>query len=123
VPTAGTILEEVVGRDELCKVLMVDLHDRGTRPHILVGGVGTGKTAVLVKLTEFLADKGAVPVPIRLRDAGNELDFEDQARERFLDEVNQYVLNSAEGEPSGGGCVGTERSSCLRTAWRRPWSG
>jgi hypothetical protein len=98
VPTAGTILEEVVGRDELCKVLMVDLHDRGARPHILVGGVGTGKTAVLVKLTELLADKGAVPVPIRLRDAGNELDFEDLARERFLDEVNQYVLNSSEGE-------------------------
>ena len=98
VPTAGTILEEVVGRDELCKVLIVDLHDRGTRPHILVGGVGTGKTAVLVKLTEFLADKGAVPVPIRLRDTGDDLDFEDLARERFLDEVNQYVLSSAEGE-------------------------
>ena len=98
VPTAGTILEDVVGRDELCKVLMVDLHDRRARPHILVGGVGTGKTAVLVRLTEFLADKGAVPVPIRLRDAGNELDFEDLAQERFLDEMNQYVLNSAEGE-------------------------
>jgi hypothetical protein len=98
VPTAGTILEEVVGRDELCKVLMVDLHDPGTRPHILVGGVGTGKTAVLVKLTEYLADKGAVPVPIRLRDAGHELDFENLARARFLDEVDKYVLNSAEGE-------------------------
>ena len=98
VPTAGTILVEVVGRDELCKVLMADLHDRGRRPHIIVGGVGVGKTAVLVKLTEFLADKGAVPVPIQLRDSGNQLDFEDLARERFLDEVNQYVLNSAEGE-------------------------
>ena len=53
---------------------------------------------MLVRLTEFLADKGAVPVPIRLRDAGNELDFENLARERFLDEVNQHVLNSAEGE-------------------------
>jgi hypothetical protein len=47
VPTAGTILDQVVGRDELCKVLMADLHDRRTRPHVLVGGVGTGKTAVL----------------------------------------------------------------------------
>jgi hypothetical protein len=98
VPTAGTILDQVVGRDELCKVLMADLHDRRTRPHILVGGVGTGKTAVLVRLTEFLADKGAVPVPIRLRDAGNELDFENLARDRFLNEVNQYLLSSAEGE-------------------------
>jgi hypothetical protein len=98
VPTAGAILDQVVGRDELCKVLMVDLRDRRARPHVLVGGVGTGKTAVLVRLTEFLAGKGAVPVPIRLRDTGNELDFEDLARERFLDEVNRYVLSSAEGE-------------------------
>ena len=98
VPTAGAILDQVVGRDELCKVLMADLHDRRTRPHVLVGGVGTGKTAVLVRLTEFLAEKGAVPVPVRLRDAGHELDFEQLARDRFLSEVNQYVLNSAEGE-------------------------
>src|SRR5215469_1354232 len=98
VPTAGTILDQVVGRDELCKVLMADLHDRRMRPHVLVGGVGTGKTAVLVRLTEFLAGQGAVPVPIRLRDSGTELDFENLARDRFLSEVNQYVLNSAEGE-------------------------
>jgi hypothetical protein len=70
VPTAGAIIDEVVGRDELCKVLMADLRDRRTRPHVLVGGVGTGKTAVLVRLTEFLADEGAVPVPVRLRDSG-----------------------------------------------------
>jgi hypothetical protein len=98
VPTAGAILDQVVGRDELCKVLMVDLHDRRMRPHVIVGGVGTGKTAVLVRLTEFLAEKGAVPVPIRLRDAGSELDFENLARDRFLNEVNQHLLSSAEGE-------------------------
>jgi len=69
VTTAGVILDDVVGRDELCKVVMADLHDRRTRPHVLVGGMGTGKTAVLVRLTEFLADKHAIPVPIRLRDA------------------------------------------------------
>ena len=42
------------------------------RPHLLVGGVGAGKTAVLVRLTEFLA-AGAVPVPIRLRTPETEL--------------------------------------------------
>jgi hypothetical protein len=101
VPTAGTIIDEVVGRDELCKVVMADLHDRRTRPHVLVGGVGTGKTAVLVRLTELLADKRAVPVPIRLRDAGDapgELDFEDLARERFLSEVSPHLFSSGEGE-------------------------
>ena len=98
VQTAGAILDEVVGRDELCKVVMADLHDRQSRPHVLIGGVGTGKTAVLVRLMEFLADKRAVPVPVRLRDATTELDFENLARERFLHEVNQRLLNSATGE-------------------------
>jgi hypothetical protein len=98
VPTAGAILDEVVGRDELCKVVMADMHERRTRPHVLVGGVGTGKTAVLVRLTELLADKRAVPVPVRLRDATKVLDFESLAQERFLSEVNQRLISSAEGE-------------------------
>jgi hypothetical protein len=98
VPTAGAIIDQVVGRDELCKVIMADLHDRGTRPHVLVGGVGTGKTAVLVRLTEFLAEKHAIPVPIRLRDAAADLDFENMARDRFLNEVNPGLFSSAEGE-------------------------
>ena len=98
VPTAGAILDEVVGRDELCQVVMADLHERGTRPHVLVGGVGTGKTAVLVKLTELLADKRAVPVPVRLRDATEALDFEKLAQECFRSEVNQRLISSAEAE-------------------------
>jgi NACHT domain-containing protein len=98
VPTAGSILDEVVGRDELCKVVMADLHERRTRPHVLVGGVGTGKTAVLVRLTELLADKRAVPVPVRLRDAAEVLDFEHLAQERFLSEVNPRLISSSEGE-------------------------
>jgi len=98
VPTAGAIIDKVVGRDDLCKAVMADLHDRGTRPHVLVGGVGTGKTAVLVRLTELLAEKRAIPVPIRLRDAATELDFEALARDRFLSEVNPGLLSSAEGE-------------------------
>ena len=97
VPTAGAIIDQVVGRDELCLAVMTDLHDRGTRPHVIVGGVGTGKTAVLVRLTEMLAEKRAIPVPIRLRDAA-ELDFEEIARVRFLSEVNQALFSAAEGE-------------------------
>ena len=98
VPTAGAIIDRVVGRDELCKVVMADLHEPGTRPQLLVGGVGTGKTAVLVKLTEMLAERNAIPVPVRLRDAVTELDFETLARDRFLSEVNPDVFSAAEGE-------------------------
>lgn len=98
VPTAGAIIDKVVGRDDLCKAVMADLHDRGSRPHVIAGGVGTGKTAVLVRLTELLADKNAIPVPIRLRDAGVDFDFETLARDRFLNEVNPRLFSFAEGE-------------------------
>ena len=97
VPTAGAIIDQVVGRDEMCLAVMTDLHDRGSRPHLIVGGVGTGKTAVLVRLTEMLADKHAIPVPIRLRDAA-ELDFEELGRVRFMSEVNPGLFSSSEGE-------------------------
>jgi hypothetical protein len=98
VPTAGAIIDQVVGRDELCKAVMADLRDRAPRPHIIVGGVGTGKTAVLVRLTEYLAEKRAIPVPVRLRDATTDLDFEAMARDRFLSEVNSGLFSASEGE-------------------------
>jgi hypothetical protein len=98
VPTAGAMIGQVVGRDDLCTVLVAHLRDRRSRPHLLVSGEGTGKTAVLVRLTELLADEGVVPVPVRLRDASYELDFEYLARERFLNEVNPYLVSSDEGE-------------------------
>ena len=60
----------IVGRDELCRVIMEDIRSREIRrPHLVVGSVGTGKTAVLVQLTKLLAERGAIPVPIQLRDA------------------------------------------------------
>jgi hypothetical protein len=99
VETAGKIIGEVVGRDQLCRVVIRDLHDRDTRrPHVVVGGVGTGKTALLVKLTELLAKRGAVPVPVRLRDAQDQLDFRELARRRFLIDAEAMLLSDAEGE-------------------------
>jgi NACHT domain len=99
VQTAGRIIGEVVGRDELCHVLIEDLRDpRTRRPQVVVGGVGTGKTALLVRLTEQLAQRGAVPVPVRLRDARGTLDFHRLARERFLAEAEGRLLSEAEGE-------------------------
>jgi NACHT domain len=99
VQTAGSIIGEVVGRDELCQVMIDDLRDRGSRrPHVVIGGVGTGKTALLVRLTELLAERGAVPVPVRLRDAQGRLDFRELARLRFLAEADAKLLSDAEGE-------------------------
>src|SRR5215470_5070038 len=75
VPTGG-MSPFVIGRDVLCQVMIEDLSARHLRRvHVVVGGVGTGKTALLVRLTELLAYLRAVPVPIRLRDAQEYVDF------------------------------------------------
>jgi len=99
VQTAGSMIGEVVGRDELCNVMIEDLRDPAIRrPHVVIGGVGTGKTALLVRLTQLLAERGAVPVPIRLRDAQGSLDFRKLARERFVADTNTRLLSDTEGE-------------------------
>jgi NACHT domain len=99
VQTAGSLMDEVVGRDHLCDALMNNLRDRKTRrPHVIVGGIGVGKTALLVHLTERLAAIGAVPVPVRLRDVQQEkdLDFNNLARKRFSELVEPIVGSNAE---------------------------
>jgi len=99
VPTAGSIVGEVVGRDDLCNALQSELRTRATRrPHVLVGGLGVGKTAVLVQLTRLLARRGAVPVPVRLRDVGDEMDFLELARQRFLYSIRLWLRTSSEGD-------------------------
>ncbi|MFF9815387.1 ATP-binding protein [Streptomyces sp. NPDC014006] len=95
VPTAGTLVNRIVGRRQLSQVMAQTLRNRKTRkPYLLVGGVGVGKTAVLVELTRMLAQQSAVPVPISLRDTkgDGELDFEEMARRRFAEEADQGVL-------------------------------
>ncbi|MET7642591.1 NACHT domain-containing protein [Streptomyces sp. NPDC005426] len=102
VPTAGAIMEEVVGRQELCAVIAEALRDRHSRrPYVLVGSIGSGKTAVLVQLTQLLAEKGAIPVPIHLRGAdldGVDLNFSELAKRRFCEEVDPGVISRAQAE-------------------------
>lgn len=62
------------------------------RPHLLIGGVGTGKTAVMVHLTEVLARRGAIPVPVRLRDVSEELNFAELGRKAYCMEVDAAAL-------------------------------
>ncbi|MGW7052278.1 hypothetical protein [Streptomyces sp. NPDC054887] len=99
VETAGGIFGRVVGRDQLCEVLMEDQRDsRFRRTHVVVGGVGTGKTALIVLLTEQLARRNAVAVPLRLRGVGKELDFRRLAFDRFSREVQGHIRSEAEAE-------------------------
>ena len=93
VPNAGTIAGMIVGRTELCLVIMRAIRNRDyRRPYLLVGGVGVGKTAVLVQLTKMLAEYRAVPVPVRLRDVETELNFGEVAREQFCKIVDSGTL-------------------------------
>lgn len=99
VPTAGSISDDVVGRDELCDALIESLDTGGTpRAHVIVGRMGTGKTAMLVLLTRRLAKMKAIPVPIHLRHATEELNFRKLAFDRFVDEVSQHMVSEAEAE-------------------------
>ncbi len=100
VPTAGSIVGDIVGRDEICDVIIDDLRNSADRrPHILLGGVGSGKTAVIVRLTHLLATRGAVPVPVRLRDAEDgKLDFQELAWKQFKSEIEDSLLSQAEGD-------------------------
>jgi hypothetical protein len=131
VPTAGTIIGKVVGRDQMCRVVMEDLRVPLTRrPHVLVGGVGTGKTAVVVRLTELLARRHAVPVPVRLRGA-TELDFTELAKKQFLREIDAGMSSGDEGEKTwrrllrDGRIVvladGLEEALCEEDDGARPW--
>ena len=97
--TAGSVTGDVVGRDELCQVIIDDLRDHTTRrPHVVIGGVGTGKTALLVQLTRLLAKQGALPVLVRLRDAQDGLDFRDLAYQRFIADDDAALLSEEAGE-------------------------
>ena len=99
VQTAGSMIGVVVGRDELSRAIIEDLRDPVTRrPHLVIGGMGSGKTALLVRLTRLLAERGIVPVAIRLGDAQETLDFRELARKRFVTELNTMLLSDTEGE-------------------------
>lgn len=99
VETAPPDIGRIVGRDELCRVIMEDIRDSDTRrPHLLVGGVGAGKTAVLVRLTSLFAEHHAVAVPIRLRDATKDLNFRDMAHTRFLAMAESSMLSADDAE-------------------------
>ena len=99
VETATPSTGDIVGRSDLCHVIMEGIRDRDIRrPHIVVGGVGTGKTAVLVHLTKLLAEHRAIPVPIRLRDAQDGLNFREMAYKRFQGMAEDRLLSAGEAE-------------------------
>jgi hypothetical protein len=89
---------KIIGRDGVCEILEKDLRDHESRAQLVIGPIGVGKTALLVHLTQHLAMQGAIPVPIRLRDAPEQLDFNAMAKERFRQTVEPKLLTIDEGD-------------------------
>ncbi|MDG9677712.1 hypothetical protein [Micromonospora sp. DH14] len=101
VSTSNDALAEIVGRDELCEVLIERIRRREVRcPMVLVGGVGAGKSAVLVKLTHLLAARQVVPIPLRLRDVPDpsQVDFEALAKKRFEDIIDARLYSGGQAD-------------------------
>ncbi|GHJ54208.1 hypothetical protein Nm8I071_35150 [Nonomuraea sp. TT08I-71] len=101
VTTSNDVLADVIGRNELCEVLIERVRDRGIRcPMVLVGGVGAGKSAILLRLTHELARRGIVPIVLRVRDLEfkDGLDFEKAARKHFIDFIDPLLYSGAQGD-------------------------
>ncbi|WP_446218674.1 NACHT domain-containing protein [Micromonospora sp. IBHARD004] len=87
----------VVGRDELCELMIQRLRDEHSRrPLLLVGGIGTGKTTTLIRLAEMLMATDVVPVGIDLRTVTDpeKLNFHQLALEQFQRTIDTQ-LNAA----------------------------
>lgn len=81
-PPNRSVVGNVIGRDELVKDLARDL-DRGGGAQLLIGPTGSGKTMVLLKLTQYLAARGDVPVPVSMLDMPAGCDLETWARQAY----------------------------------------
>jgi hypothetical protein len=98
--------EYVIGRDALIKEIFEKATDEsGTRPQLIVGDTGSGKTSLLLALAEYFAKRGILPIVVSLRDF-SELDFFDIARARFNDYVNPHLRSDA------------DTDKVWRSAWR-----
>ncbi|SCL53474.1 NACHT domain-containing protein [Micromonospora citrea] len=92
---------DVVGRDELCELLIQRLRDRATRrPLLLVGGIGTGKTATLARLAERLMTIKVVPVGVDLRTVKDpeKLNFHQLALEQFGRTIDTRLRGAGEAD-------------------------
>ncbi|MGZ4232107.1 MAG: hypothetical protein ACXVVQ_11855 [Solirubrobacteraceae bacterium] len=78
---SSLLVQSILGRDELVRELASAL-DHERHPQVIVADSAAGKTMVLVRLADFLARRGQVPVMLTLQGL-NELHFEELARQWF----------------------------------------
>ncbi|MGS2615477.1 NACHT domain-containing protein [Micromonospora sp. LZ34] len=103
IPTAERDISgvHVVGRDELCELMIQRLRDEDNRrPLLLVGGIGTGKTATLVRLAEMLMATDVVPIGIDLRTVtdSEKLNFHQLAQAQFERTIDTQLHAAGEAD-------------------------
>jgi len=98
--------EHVLGREALIEEIFAKATDEsGTRPQLIVGDTGSGKTSLLLALAKHFAENKTLPIVVSLRDFPK-LDFFDIARARFNDYVDPHLRTDA------------ETDKVWRSAWR-----
>jgi hypothetical protein len=99
VPPHDVQLKDMVGREDLYSLLAEELRSSpGGGPHLVLGDTGSGKTAFLLGLTSYLARRGAVPIPISLRNAEPPLSLRALARTHFLNQIDGQVRSEGEAD-------------------------
>jgi hypothetical protein len=86
-------VSEIIGRDHLYAEIGENMKGRfRAGPQIVVGTAGSGKTAALIGLAKFLAQRGVVPILLSLRGV-QEVGLDDLARRRFLKLAESMVAS------------------------------
>lgn len=90
----SVLVDSILGRDELVAEIAAAL-DSGPQPQVIVGDSSAGKTMVLIRLADWLARRGQVPVLISLQGCSS-VHFDSLARSAFaslLPQVDQQEVD------------------------------
>jgi hypothetical protein len=91
---------DVVGRSELIKLIASELDassDAEPEPMLISGEVGSGRTALLLRLVSELAQRYWVPVPVAVTGDGP-IDLAEEARKCFSQEVTSVLASEDEAD-------------------------
>jgi hypothetical protein len=88
---------EILGRDGLIDEIAATAADDQPSPQLIIGDTGSGKTSVLLRLAQHLAEKGKMPIVVSLKGVDG-LDFVKLANERFADYVDTYLRSEADAD-------------------------
>lgn len=94
----GPTLADTEQRPELCRAVAEQLRVDGEHVPLVVGEIGAGKTTFIAALAAYLAERGAVPVYVSLRNERFPFDLPALARRSFRRQVNHLLISDTAGD-------------------------